>query len=208
MNYESAQKDYEIAKQGITADFDGIVTELAVIEGMPVGESMQLLTLANTEKLKVTISLGKYDLAKIKEGQSAEIIILDNSYTGKITKIDKMAIASTNGFLQVGAEVEIENPDENIVLGLDAKVKVLVNTAVDVLMIPVAALNADKNGDFVYIMENGSVVRKDVVTGISSTEFIEVKEGLNESDKVILSSLTGMLEEGMVVTDMSATMID
>lgn len=208
MNYESAQKDYEIAKQGITADFDGIVTELAAIEGMPVGESMQLLTLENTEKLKVTISLGKYDLAKIKEGQSAEIIILDNSYTGKITKIDKMAIASTNGFLQVGAEVEIENPDENIVLGLDAKVKVLVNTAVDVLMIPVAALNADKNGDFVYIMENGIVVRKDVVTGISSTEFIEVKEGLNESDKVILSSLTGMLEEGMVVTDMSATMID
>ena len=75
-------------------------------------------------------------------------------------------------------------------------------------MIPVAALNADKNGDFVYIIENGIVVRKDVVTGISSTEFIEVKEGLNESDKVILSSLTGMLEEGMVVTDMSATMID
>ena len=46
------------------------------------------------------------------------------------------------------------------------------------------------------------------MTGISSTEFIEVKEGLTESDKIILSALTGVIEEGMPVTDMSAMMTD
>ena len=208
MNYESAQKDYEVAQKGIVADFDGIITELSVIEGMPIGENIQMLTLANTDKIKVTIALGKYDLAKVKIGQTAEITVFDNKYTGTITKIDKMATASNNGYFQVGAEVEIDNPDENIIIGLDAKVEILTNSVEDVLMIPVGALNADKSGDFVYVIENGIAVRRDVVTGISSTEFIEVKEGLTESDKIILSALTGVIEEGMPVTDMSAMMTD
>lgn len=204
MNYESAQKDYEMAQKGVYADFDGIITELTVMEGMPVGENSQLLTLANTNKVKVTISLGKYDMAKTKVGQTAEITILDNTYSGTITKIDKMATPSNNGGFMVGAEVEIANPDENIILGLDAKVKILVNTAENVLLLPVEALNADKKGDFVYIIENGLVARKDVITGISSTEFVEIKEGLGENDKVIISTVLGTLEEGMPATDMSA----
>ena len=203
MNYESAKKDYEIANQGIVADFDGIVTELAVWEGMPVGESMQLLTLANTDKMKVTISLGKFDLSKIQIGQTAEIEIFDKTYTGTVTKVDKMAIVSSQGFPQVGAEITIDNPDDAIVMGLDAKVKIRTNSVENALMIPVEAMNADKEGDFVYVMEDGVVVRKNVVSGISSTEFIEIKEGITENDKVIVSSMAGTIEEGMVVTEMS-----
>jgi len=70
-----------------------------------------------------------------------------------------------------------------------------------VLLIPVMALNADKTGDFVYVEENGIVVRKDIVTGISTTEHIEVKEGLSADDKVIVSSFTS-IEEGMAVLSM------
>lgn len=203
MGYEKAQKDYEVANQGITAAFDGIIMDLTVMEGMPVAENMQLMTLASTDKVKVTIGLGKFDLAKLKVGQTAEIEIFDNVYTGKVTKIDKMATAGSNGFYQVGAEVVIDNPDDKIVLGLDAKVKILTASVENVLLLPVEAMNADKQGDFVYVVENGMAVRRDVVSGISSTEFIEIKEGISENDKVILSSLVGTIEEGMVVTDMA-----
>lgn len=203
ISYEKAQKDYEKADLGISADFDGIITELTVMEGMPVGENQQILTLASTDKVKVTITLGKFDLAKMKVGQSAEIEIFDNIYTGKVAKIDKMATASANGFYQVGAEIVIDNPDDKIVLGLDAKVKILVESVENVLLIPVEAMNADREGDFVYVAENGVAVRRDVVSGISSTEFIEIKEGITENDKIIVSSLAGTIEEGMVVTDMA-----
>jgi len=203
MGYEKAQKDYEVANQGITAAFDGIIMDLTVMEGMPAAENMQLMTLASTDKVKVTIGLGKFDLAKLKVGQTAEIEIFDNVYTGKVTKIDKMATAGSNGFYQVGAEVVIDNPDDKIVLGLDAKVKILTASVENVLLLPVEAMNADKQGDFVYVVENGMAVRRDVVSGISSTEFIEIKEGISENDKVILSSLVGTIEEGMVVTDMA-----
>lgn len=208
MNYEKAQKDYEEAAKGIAADFDGIIVELSAMEGLPVGENQQLLTLASTDKVKVSIGVGKFDLEKLKEGQKAEIEIFGNTYTGKVVKIDKMATASSNGFYQVGAEIVIDNPDDRIVLGLDAKVKILTESVEDVLLVPVEALNADRQGDFVYVAENGLAVRRDVICGISSTEFIEIKEGITESDKVIVSSLAGTVEEGMVVTDMTGMTTD
>lgn len=203
ISYENAQEDYEEAKQGIAADFDGIVTEVVAISGMPVAESTQLLTVANSNAVKVSFSVSKYELAKIAVGMTADIDISGSTYTGTITKINRMAIVtSATGAAQVGAEIHIDNPDENIYLGLDAKVKIHADKAENVLLIPVMALNADKTGDFVYVEENGVVVRKDIVTGISTTEHIEVKEGLSTEDKVIISSIMA-LEEGMSVLNMS-----
>ena len=202
MVYENAQKDYAIANEGIVAAFDGVVTEVTAIEDMTVGESLQLLTLANSDAVRVKISVTKYDLARIEVGQTADITISGNTYEGTIVKIDRMATQDLSGNAQVGAEIHIENPDEGIYLGLDAKVQIHAGKAEDALLIPINALNADKAGDFVYVEENGVVVRKDIVTGISSTEYIEVKEGLTIEDKVIVSSYV-TLEEGMTVYNMT-----
>jgi hypothetical protein len=60
-----------------------------------------------------------------------------------------------------------------------------------------------KVGDFVYVEEDGFAVRKNIVAGISSSEYIEIKEGLTTSDKVIVYSQT-LLEEGMAVAVIGA----
>ena len=68
-------------------------------------------------------------------------------------------------------------------------------------MIPVEAINADKNGDFLYVIENGMVVKRAITWGISSDEYTEVLDGITEEDQIIVNSLTGIsLEEGMAVT--------
>ena len=54
------------------------------------------------------------------------------------------------------------------------------------------------NGSFVYVVENGVVTRKDIVTGISSDTYTEILEGLSTGDAVIVDSST--VEEGMNVT--------
>ena len=198
MAYEKAQADYDIAKQGISAEFSGVITGLNVIEGMTVMEEGQLLTLASNEKVKVTISIGTYDLEKIAVGQTATIEIAGREYTGSVTKINHVATQSMSGVTQLTAEIHIENPDEYIYLGLDAKAKILTAQAENVLVLPIAAIYADKEGDFVYVEENGIAVRRDIVTGISSSEYIEIKDGLTTSDKVIVSSQV-ILEDGMAV---------
>ena len=101
----------------------------------------------------------------------------------------------------VGVEVHLTNPNDKIILGLDAKLTVHTDSAQNTLLIPVEAINADKNGDFLYVIENGMVVKRAITCGISSDEYTEVLDGITEEDQIIVNSLTGIsLEEGMAVT--------
>ena len=90
-------------------------------------------------------------------------------------------------------------------MGIEAKVVIYSDKSENVLVVPVETVNSDKNGDFVYIVENNIVVRKDVVTGVSSDTYIEVTDGLNENDQVMTDISIDITEgmEVMVMTDMT-----
>lgn len=198
-----AGKDYTYATEGVVAKFNGIVTEMNAVEGSTVVEGENLLTLANSDKVKVDIAVTKYDLEKLAVGQKATVNVSGHEYEGEIVKIDRMASANSSGTAVVGAEVRINNPDEYIYLGIEAKVEIFTESASRILVLPVECVNADKEGDFVYVVENGIVVKKSVTTGISSDTYIEIKEGLSEGEQVITSVTTG-IAEGMQVTAIPA----
>lgn len=189
----------EEVESGVTAEFDGVVTEVEAVEGATPQEGEKLITLESTEKVKVEISVSKYDLEKIKAGQEASIDIAGKVYDGKVTKINRMATTNASGAAVVAAEIEILNPDTEIYLGVEARVVIHISKVTDAVAIPVELINADKEGDFVFVVENGVVVKKRLTLGISSDVYSEVKEGLSEGEQVIMTN-GQELEEGMQVT--------
>ncbi|MBO5292056.1 MAG: efflux RND transporter periplasmic adaptor subunit [Lachnospiraceae bacterium] len=197
---EEADKDLAEALNGVTADFNGIVTELSVQDGSLATPETAILKLESSDQVKVTFNVSKYDLEKIDLGQSAEVDISGHSYQGTVTKINRMATTGSSGTPVVGAEVHIENPDDYIYLGVEAKVKVNTNKSENALLIPIEVVGADKDGDFCYVIENETVVKKRLKTGIASDLYIEVLEGLSEGDQVITDTMN--ITEGMAVTAM------
>lgn len=189
----------EEVENGVCADFDGVVTEIYVVEGNTPVTGAQMLVLESTENVKVEISVSKYDLEKIAVGQAAEVIIAGNTYNGVVAKINGMATTNASGAAVVGAEIQIKNPDSNIFLGVEAKVKVNTAVAKQVLVVPLEVVNSDKEGDFVYVVEDGVLIKKRIVTGISSDNYCEVKEGLDEGAQVVGNVTVDMIE-GMAVT--------
>ncbi len=201
LTYKEAEEQYYSAKKGIVADFDGIVTECTGVSGASVAEGAQLITLESSENVKVTFDASKSDVAKLAVGQKVDVTISGNKYEGEIAKINRMATLNASNTPMVGVEVHLTNPDDKIILGLDAKLTVHTDSAQNTLLIPVEAINADKDGDFLYVVENGCVARRPVTCGISSDEYTEILDGITEEDEIIVSSITGeSLEEGMAVT--------
>ncbi len=198
MTYQDAADDYDTAVNGIRAVFDGVVTECSIVSGAPVMEGAQLLTLESSEAVKITFQASKTDIQKLAVGQKTDIVISGHSYEGEISKINRMASLGQSGTPMVGVEVHISNPDDNIILGLDAKLYIYTNYVEDALMVPVEAVNADKEGDFLYVVEDGVVVRKPIVCGITSDNYVEIKEGISEEDQIVLTAYTE-IEEGMAV---------
>jgi len=184
-----------------TADFSGVVIEMTAIEGAPVLSGGALVTVASNEQVHVTVNLSKTDLAKVKEGQKADVTIAGKKYEGEVSFINHMATTNANNMPVVAAQISITNADEEIYLGVEAKVVIYAQKSENVLLVPVEAVNSDKNGDFVYVVENNIVVRKDVVTGVSSDTQIEIVSGLKENDQV-MTDISLNIEEGMEVTVM------
>ncbi|MDO5338119.1 MAG: efflux RND transporter periplasmic adaptor subunit [Eubacteriales bacterium] len=194
MDIENAREMLEKGKKGVSAGFTGVISETAAVQGAAVTEGMELFTLQSTEDVSVDVNISKYDFDKIKEGQKADITMGDYTYSGTVSKVSKIAAVNEKGVSVIQASVKIDNPDENIFIGVDAKVKIHARKAEDVLTIPAEAVNVGKDGSFCYVLENNMVVRKDIVTGISSAEMTEVEEGLLEGDEVIIE--IGELQEG------------
>lgn len=189
----------EDVASGILADFDGVVTEVEAVEGSIPQEGTKLVTIESTEKVKVAITVSKYDLEKIELGQKVSIDIAGKKYDGEVTKINRMATTNASGAAVVGAEIEINNPDADIYLGVEARVEIHTAKAEGVVAIPVEVINTDMEGDFVFVAENGIVVKKRITTGITSDSYSEVKEGLAEGEEIIMT-MGQELEEGMPVT--------
>lgn len=199
----SAQELVEAAKKGIKADFNGVITKVSVVEGATTALGTELFTLQNTDKVDVNVNVSKYDYDKVKEGQSAEITLAGKTYEGEVTNISHIATQNEKGVSLISADVRIKNPDEDIFFGVDAKVTIHAEEADDVVVLPAEVVNIGKTGSFCYVIENGVITKKDITTGISSDEYVEVLDGIQEGDEVIRD--LGSLEEGMQAEPVDAS---
>lgn len=185
--------------EGLKADFSGVVTDVKAVEGSVIEEGGELLTIESNEDVCVEVSLSKSDLEKVHEGQKAVITVVGKEYEGTVTRVSKSATKNEKGASVVSGEIHIDNPDEDLFLGVEAKVKIQGAVVENAVAVPIEAVNVGRDGSFVYIVENGVMAVRNVETGISSMELVEIKSGLTGDEQIVLNNSMG-LEEGAQVT--------
>lgn len=208
MNVNDAQESLDAAEAGITARSAGIIESIDVIKGAYANETQTLLTIIDSDSIGVEFSISKDDLGSITPGQKARVVIAGNEYEGKVDYVSRVASNgvglssdSTSSGGTVMGRILLDNPDDNIYIGVSAKAYIFVGKAEQVLVIPYEALNTDIDGDFVYVVnEENKIERKDVSVGIYSDEYYEVREGLSEGDMVI-TNVTKDMKPGDVYMD-------
>ena len=85
----------------------------------------------------------------------------------------------------ISAKVKIDNPDESIFLGVEAKVSIETDTAKDVVCVPASAVNTATDSTFCYVLKNGVITKQNITTGVTASDYIEVEKGLKAGDEVI-----------------------
>ena len=186
----------EKGREGMKADMDGVIASVDALQSNTATQGMAMFTIASTEKVRVKIEVSPDDYEKMKVGNEATITVGNYKYEGKLTKVNKIAINNAKGNPIIGAEIHIDNPDENLCIGATAKITMTVAEANNVLVVPTEVINTSSEGDFVYVIENGVVKKKPVELGTASTTQIEVTSGLKKGDKVV-NDLNVDIEDGM-----------
>ncbi len=195
---------------GWTAAFDGTITECDLYAGEQTSLLSGGITLQNMGNKVVTISLGEYDIHKVKVGMPVKISTAYGEYKGSV--ISKAPVASGGGgssimdsvgstmgisglssLTQSGAGVEVqvsvENPDEFIVIGFDADVEIDVGEHIGVTTVPSQAMILDKTGSYVFIYdeEEETVTKTLIETGASSVSEYEIISGVQLGDRIVLA---------------------
>ena len=202
LSVQSAKEDLARGRDGVTAPISGVVTSLSAVPGSSAAAYGPLCTIQSLSDVYVDVALSRYDLEKVKPGQSAVVTTLGRTYTGTVASIDAMATAGASATgtatAYVHAKVQLDAPDGDIKLGLEANVVIATGEAKGVLSLPISAVNTDVSGQFCYVVENGAAVRRDVKTGLSSDTQVEIASGISAGDEVILNPQD--VTEGMAVS--------
>ena len=181
---------------GIKADFDGVITAIGVSENETVGDGTLLFTIESTDDVVIKVNVNKYDILDIEEGQTTSCMIKGKDYTGKISRIEHMTGQGETS--TIGVEVTLDEPDENIILGLETKVKVTTASLDDALTIPMDALFTDDAGEYVYVLQDNEAKRRTVETGVKNEDYVQILYGVDNGETVIWNDETD-LEDGMSV---------
>ena len=173
----------------ITSPIDGVVTTLNVSEGDYIRSEGSMATIVNTDKLQFEISVDELDILQLEEGQEAKITIEaieETERTPIIGYVSEIGIVGTNMNNVTSYPVTITlDGREDIMIGMNCNVEIVVKSSKNVLTIPVEAVSS-RRGKYYVTLENGT--EKEVTIGIYDEDNIEIKSGLNAGDKVKLPS--------------------
>jgi HlyD family secretion protein len=147
-----------------------------------------ILTIADLNRLVIKADINEVDVNKIQVGQTVKIgfdAIRGNIYQGKIKKI-ALAGSVKQNIVVYPIEVEIQEPDEMIRLGMTADLDIILEKAENVLCVPKEVVRKRDGRDVVEIIKDGKRIPQPVITGLEDDVKIEIKKGLEEGDRIVI----------------------
>jgi HlyD family secretion protein len=187
------QARLKLAQCCLTAPFDGTLTSLDLRAGQMAGPSTQAARLAGTGGLEVAADMAEADVASVKVGQEAEIVLdamPERAFTGRVAGV---ASAGTNvqGVVNFPITISLDEADAAIKPGMTANVAIVVDQRDDVLLAPSRAIQVQGRQHLVRVLHEGQVIEVPVEVGLSGDNGTEILgDTLREGDVLVLNGAT------------------
>ena len=195
----------------ITAPMDGTVISVPVSEGQTVNANQTtptIVTIADLSQMKIKPEISEGDITKVKAGQEVSFTILSDSQTLYHSVIDSVdpantttsdssstsslssSSSSTTSAIYYYANVLIDNPDRTLRIGMTTENNIKIANAKDVLLVSNMAIQKRDGKSFVNVLNDKNQPEpREVEIGVQNDFKTEIKSGLNEGEKVIVSQV-------------------
>jgi len=200
------QAEELLSKTRIRSPIDGVAIQVdikvgeTVIAGTTNIPGSTMMVIADPSETLTEVQVDEADIAQVREGQSADIFTAaypDTPLSGKIQSIASVARQSPGqASLSFLVKILLDEQDTMTIRpGMSVRADIYTQTSEETLAVPVQAVLFDEDTDkddegkkeqtYVFVMEDGKAVRKDVEIGISSDSDQEIISGLEEGELVI-----------------------
>lgn len=171
----------------VKAPIGGTINNRFVEPGALIAPNVPLFEIVDDSRIKVICNVPESKVKLISAGQKVSAVSADSgsgSFTGTIKNIG----IKTDRGLNYPVEILLDrNPDLHV--GMYLKVQFETNGEQNGILIPRKAVVGSVLSANVYVAENGKAVKRDVTLGDMFGDNIEILEGLEEGEKIIIAGL-------------------
>lgn len=205
-NVDTARGALDVAQKALTdtvvkAPISGMISSRTIEPGEKVSIDNKLLEVVDLRQMELEAPVPTADILKVQLGQEVLVTVegLPQAVSGKVVRINP---ATQSGSRSIMVYVRIDNPQGLLRAGMFADASLTLDKRDAVMTIPQTAIQTEAGKTYVYVIEAGKLVRRDVVLGMRGVDSrgnaVEVGSGLQSGAQIVKANL-GNLNSGTPV---------
>ncbi|MBE2291287.1 MAG: efflux RND transporter periplasmic adaptor subunit [Xanthomonadaceae bacterium] len=199
---ENARAQHQMAKlelsyTTVVAPISGVVASRDIKPGNFVQINSPIFRIVDSERLEATLNVPEREIAKLRAGQQVKLVadaLPGREFAGTVDRVAPVVDTGTGTFRVVAAfsgEGELQP-------GMFTRLGINYDQRADALVVPRAALLEDGGEPAVYVVRDGKAARTPLKLGYDDAGWVEVREGLQAGDAVVVAGKAA-LREGSAV---------
>lgn len=194
---QAALRSTELALREATllAPIAGIVARRHVLPGEKLSAEQPVLTVVDLARLELAAQVGTHEVGRLAVGMPLQVQV-EGLATPLAAQLSRIAPAAEPGTRSIVVAVELRNPQERLRAGQYALARVLLNDGPESLVLPVAAVQSAGGESHVWVIAEGKLARRGIVTGRRDAALgrVEVLSGLDEKALVLAARFDNLRE--------------
>lgn len=174
-----------------------------------------IMTIADLSSKQILAKVDETDIGSVKVGQKATFTVdtyTDKTFTAVVSKIAQTDVSnswninsssgssasSSNSVVYYYVILDVVDPDNMLLPAMTARLEIITDEKQNALVIPIKAMRTDANGNYVMVQTSDTKDNKDkadkngekryIKTGLFSDDKVEVVDGLQEGDKLVIAN--------------------
>ena len=190
-NMQTARADLDNARLlyercSIKAPISGVIRSLDAKVGLYLGIGDPIARILQIDKVKAVIGIPESDITAVRRLETVHL---------SVKALDNLKITGRNHFVSSSPEtaarlyrfeLEIDNPDHRILPGMFVRADIVKEQRESALIVPFYSIISRNEEQYVFIEKDGIVKKQPVTTGIMEQWLVEIIEGLENGDRVVV----------------------
>ena len=190
-----AKKTDLAATFSLNSPIDGIVVERNATVGASVGTDANLFKIIDLSRVWIDADVFEKDLPRVRPGQEVKLTVTafpQSTFSGKVILINSVVDPETR---TVKVRTEVANPDGRLKPDMFANVQIITDVNRAAISIPQSAVLNDDGKSIVFVADGNGYQKRQVQAGIQNNDRVEIVDGLNAGDKVVVKGNYLLLEQ-------------
>jgi membrane fusion protein (multidrug efflux system) len=194
-DYDNVETKLEVSRANLEAStkalkvqapFSGIITDLKVHEYEEVAPGTVLFTISDMRTLRAKVWVSESEICDVQPGKKAKVYWKDKILTGKV---ESVAMSKDSEMKAFHVELVFDNEKREVFCGSSVDIDLISYENDKAIAVKRQFIRTEDNKNYVWVNSGNKAVKREIKTGLQSDDLVEIIEGLQLGDKIIIEGI-------------------